>query len=277
MVLVVCTGTNVDTTIHCIDSIDSIDYPENHFKKMNLITIGSNSSGNAYALDAGGEILLLEAGIRPSEVKRAINFRLSDIVGCAVTHAHGDHAKYATAYAKSGIHIYCNEDVAQKKTFPYGSCTAMQTGKTCNVGSFKVCPFENYHDVPIFGYLIHHPDMGIMLFSTDSYKIGQNMTGIDHYLIEANYSDELLKDNVWRGTIDKHQADRIMLSHMSLEYAIQYLRDCHAERAKTITICHLSDRNASPQQFQRTVSAAFGVPTYIAQQGTTIELNKVLI
>lgn len=243
---------------------------------MKLIVIGSSSAGNAYALDAGGEILLLEAGIKMADVNRAINFRLSDIVGCAISHAHGDHAKYAAEYAKFGVKVFCNKDVEEKKPFPYGTSNLMHSGKTYTAGGFRIAPFDNFHDVPIFGYLIQHPDMGTLLFSTDSYKIGRNITGIDHYLIEANYSDELLKQNVWSGKVNKSQADRIMLSHMSLDYAVQYLRDCRADRARTITLCHLSDRNSDPDQFQRTVAAAFGVPCYIARKGTIIPLNKEL-
>ena len=56
---------------------------------MELKIIGSNSAGNAYALDSGSEILLLEAGMKMAEVKRSINFRLSDVVGVCVSHSHG--------------------------------------------------------------------------------------------------------------------------------------------------------------------------------------------
>lgn len=244
---------------------------------MKLIVIGSSSVGNAYALDSGTEILLLEAGIKMADVKKSIGFRLQDVVGCAISHSHGDHAKYAAEYAKFGVRVFCNEDVAARKSFPYGTCNVMQAGKTYSAGSFRIVPFTNFHDVPIFGYLIQHPDMGIMLFSTDSYKIGQNMTGIDHWLIEANYSDEILKDNVWRGEVDKAQADRIMLSHMSFNYALQYLRDCRADKSATITLCHLSDRNSDPTQFRQTVTAAFGTPCYVAKKGLTVELTKNLI
>jgi hypothetical protein len=54
-----------------------------------LITVGSNSAGNAYAIDAGGEILLLEAGCKMADVKRQINYRLNDVVGVCVSHSHG--------------------------------------------------------------------------------------------------------------------------------------------------------------------------------------------
>ena len=56
---------------------------------MKLIIVNSNSSGNAYALDAGDEILLLEAGCKMAEVKRQINYRLNDVVGVCVSHSHG--------------------------------------------------------------------------------------------------------------------------------------------------------------------------------------------
>ena len=102
--------------------------------------------------------------------------------------------------------------------------------------------------------------------------------GIDHFLIEANYSDVLLKENVWNGNINKAQADRIMLSHMSLDYCVQYLRDCKAEEtAKTITLCHLSERNSDPELFRNTVAGAFGVPCFIAQKGLVVELSKDLL
>jgi hypothetical protein len=56
---------------------------------IRLICIGSSSLGNSYALDTGSEILLLEAGVKMAEVKRHINFRLQDVVGVCISHAHG--------------------------------------------------------------------------------------------------------------------------------------------------------------------------------------------
>lgn len=245
---------------------------------MKLIVINSNSAGNSYALDAGNEILLLEAGCKMADVKRAIDFRSSNVVGCVISHVHGDHAKYATEYAKFGVNIFGPQDIADKKKFPFGKFTSLLVERTRKIGSFWVVPFANFHDTPIYGYLINHPSMGTMLFSTDSYKIGIALTGVKHFLIEANYSDALLKENVWNGSINKAQADRIMLSHMSLDYCIQYLKDCEADKtAKTITLCHLSERNSDPELFHNTVAGAFGIPTFIASKNTVIELNNNVI
>ena len=210
-----------------------------------------------------------------ADVKRAINYRIQDVVGCIVTHCHGDHAKYATEYAKFGVQVCGPKDIESKKSFPFGKFSHLISERTKKIGEFLVVPFENFHDVPIYGYLIRHEDMGTMLFSTDSYKLGMTLRGIEHFLIEANYSDELLKQNVWNGSINKAQADRIMLSHMSLEYCIDYLKDCEAQKsAKTITLCHLSERNSNPEHFREAVAGSFGVPCYCATKGLVVELSK---
>lgn len=54
-----------------------------------LITIGTGSSGNAYILECHNEILLLELGVGWSDIKKALNFDLSKVVGVCVSHSHG--------------------------------------------------------------------------------------------------------------------------------------------------------------------------------------------
>lgn len=246
-------------------------------KDMRLIIISSSSSGNGYALDSGKDILLLESGVKFKEVQKAIDFRVDSVVGCLTSHAHGDHAKYAEEFAKHGVKIYCNEDVKSKKDFPYGSYEVVQQGKTRTVGSFRVVPFGLHHDVECYGYLIYHKDCGTILFALDSYKFDFAVSGIDHWLIEANYDDRILRANVEDGKIDRAQANRLMLSHMSLDNTIHYLHECKAEQSKNIILCHLSERNSDPDAFKSKVMGEFGVPTYIASKGKVIELNKDVI
>ena len=241
---------------------------------MQLIVINSNSAGNAYALDSGNEILLLEAGCKMADVKRAIDYRLQDVTGCLVSHVHGDHAKCATEYTKFGVKVYTCQDVIDKKQFPYDSCKALKAGKTYSIGSFRVVPIELHHDVENFGYLIHHKSMGTLFFASDTYKFDFNITDIDHWLIEANYDDRILKANVEDGKIDRHQANRLMLSHMSLDNTVHFLHECHAEKSRNIILCHLSERNSDPDMFRSRVAGEFGVPTYIAYKNVVVELNK---
>lgn len=54
-----------------------------------LITLGSGSSGNAYILKCENESLLLECGISWDKILKGLNYRLSNVVGVCVSHAHG--------------------------------------------------------------------------------------------------------------------------------------------------------------------------------------------
>ncbi len=56
---------------------------------MLLKCIASGSKGNSYALISDKEILLIEAGVRFREVKKHIDFQVSKIVGCLISHEHG--------------------------------------------------------------------------------------------------------------------------------------------------------------------------------------------
>lgn len=56
---------------------------------MQLTCLGSGSDGNCYLLESKDEILVIECGCSLKEVKKALNFDLSKIVGCFISHVHG--------------------------------------------------------------------------------------------------------------------------------------------------------------------------------------------
>ena len=241
---------------------------------VKLRVVSSSSNGNAFALDNGESILLIEAGVPVKDVQKAIDFRADKVVGCIVTHIHGDHAKYASEYAKYGIKIYGCGEVEKTNKFLFDQFEMILPEKNKEIMDFTVVPFLNFHDVTIYGYIIRHENMGTMLFATDTYKVGIYLSGIDHWLIEANYDDRILKANIHDGVIDRGQANRLMLSHLSLDNTIQYLKMCEAENSKTITLCHLSERNSYPKMFADRVAGEFGVPTQVAAKGVVVELYK---
>ena len=72
-----------------------------------LKIINSGSSGNSYALiDNNNKILLLDLGLPAKEIKRAIDFRISDVVGAVVTHHHNDHSLAIVDFGKMGIPVF---------------------------------------------------------------------------------------------------------------------------------------------------------------------------
>lgn len=237
---------------------------------MKLIVINSGSSGNSYALQAkSGEILLLEAGIPLKEVKKAIGYQTSKVVGCVISHVHTDHCKYAKEYLKAGIDAHSNDDVVKKVL----GVNQMLENVTYHFGDFDVTPFEVQHDVTNFGFLIHHPECGSVFFATDCYNLKFALRGCKTYLAECNYSDELLGEAMREGKTPRSQGDRVMLSHMSLEHCVSWLHQCEAEKsARQIILIHGSSRHLDPMEAVTKVQQEFGVPSYYANKGLTLNL-----
>lgn len=53
-----------------------------------LKTIETGSKGNSYSVVADGGILLLDLGVSDRIIKREIDYRVSDITACLITHCH---------------------------------------------------------------------------------------------------------------------------------------------------------------------------------------------
>lgn len=238
---------------------------------MKLIIIGSSSKGNSYALQSdSGEILLIEAGIPLKEVKRAIGYKTSKVVGCITSHVHGDHAKYIPEYLKAGISVSSNDEVAEK----YLGVDTMSENITFRFGNFGVTPFAVEHDAKNFGFLIHEPSYGTIFFATDCYNLNFVIQGCNTYLAECNYSDELLDKAVAEGKTPRSQADRVRLSHMSLEHAVSWLQDCKAgQSAQQIILIHGSARHLNPTKAVTKFQQVFGIPVYYAKKELEINLK----
>lgn len=240
---------------------------------MRLIVIGSSSKGNSYALQAGtGEILLLEAGVSIKEVNKNIGYNLSNVVGCLVTHIHGDHCKHIREYIKMGLYVYSNIEVAEKY---FGVQNVPTDGITFYAGRFAITPFKVEHDVLDYGYLIFHPECGSILFATDCYNLKFVLRGCSTYLAECNYDDALLDKAISQGSTPAFQADRVRLSHMSLKHCVEWLQECQAEKtARQIVLIHGSSRHLNPEQAVSKVQQVIGVPTWYAKKGLKIDLRK---
>lgn len=238
---------------------------------MKLIIIGSSSKGNSYALQSdSGEILLIEAGVPLKEVKKAIGYKTSKVVGCITSHVHGDHAKYIPEYLRAEISVSSNDEVAKK----YLGVDTMYENITFRFGNFGVTPFEVKHDAKNFGYLIHEPSYGTIFFATDCYNLNFVIRGCKVYLAECNYSDAILDKAIADGFTPKSQADRIRLSHMSMEHAISWLHDCDVEHcARKIILIHGSARHLIPNAAVSKFQQVLGVPTYYAKTGLVVNLT----
>lgn len=240
---------------------------------MTLKVLGSSSKGNCYILENESEALLIECGVKFSIVKEYLNFKLNKVVGCLLTHEHGDHAKYVGEFMKAGINVFASNGT-HVACSTIDSHRAMTTGMgaSFSVGSFKIMAFDVKHDAaePL-GFIINHPETGNVLFLTDTYYVPYTFRNLNNIIVEANYSSEIIEKKRSMGYLPQFLTDRIIKSHMSLETCKELLKANDLSKVNNIVLIHLSDGNSDSKHFQTEIQNLTGKSVHIADEGVIIE------
>ena len=103
---------------------------------MKLTVIGSGSSGNCYVLQNEKTALVIEAGMSLALTKRYLEWNLSKVAGCIISHQHNDHAGYAKEYEKAGIPLLALPEVIQAKHLT--NATPIEHGRWYTIGEFQI-------------------------------------------------------------------------------------------------------------------------------------------
>lgn len=247
---------------------------------MVLSVLGSSSSGNAYVLHNVGEALLIEAGIPFKKVVTELKGNISKVVGCLITHEHGDHAGRINEVLNAVVPVYASKGTIEnaKITSEWPAHVLERAGegyKTIILGNFKVIPFATKHDsAEPLGFYIWHPETGGILFATDTYYLPNTFKGLNNLLIECNYAPEILDYNVETGVIHPALRERVRESHLSIDTCIGALKANDLKAVNNIVLIHLSDGNGDPVAFRDRVYKATGKRVHIAKPGLSINFNK---
>ena len=243
---------------------------------MTLTILGSSSAANGYVLDNGREALALECGCPLHYLKRTLGFDLRRVCGVLLTHEHADHARHAAKYVEAALPLYASRgtlsalpEAVQQSPFVH----AVRPPRPFSVGRFQVLPFDVRHDAaePL-GFLVSHPEMGSVVFATDTRLLPYTFPGVRTWLLECNYDAALLAENVRRGEVSEAQRVRVIESHMSLDTCRETLQANDLSATRRIILVHLSDRNSNAAAFRNTIARATGREVIIADHGQTIEL-----
>ena len=242
---------------------------------MKLKVLGSSSKGNCYILQNENETLIVEAGISFKDIKIGLDFNLRNVVGCLVTHEHGDHSKSVKDLSKSGINVYSSNGTFEALKITGSRLVIIKAFEQFKVGAFTIMPFDVHHDVeePL-GFLINHKDMGTVLFATDTSYLEYRFKKLTNILIECNYSEKILLKNMNNDSIDSSTGLRITSTHMSLENCKELVKANDNPRLKNIVLLHLSDGNSNAKEFKEVMEELTHKRVEIADKGLEIELNK---
>lgn len=238
---------------------------------MKIEVLGTGSSGNCYKVKIGKATLLLECGLPYKVIQKKLNFKISEIDACLVTHEHMDHAKAIKDLMKAGVDCYMTKGTAEalkvkghrlntfrKDDMGQGYCWKF-------FSDIQILPFEAVHDVkePVSYFIKTKNNDETLVFVTDTAYLKYKIPECDCLMIECNYVKARLDENVRLGNINTNLRNRIVKNHLSLESLVEALRAASLDRCKKIYLLHLSDGNSDEKLIKRTIQETTGIEVVV--------------
>jgi phosphoribosyl 1,2-cyclic phosphodiesterase len=229
---------------------------------MQVWSIASGSSGNAYLVQDGSTAVLVECGI---SVKRIAAFLARvglaphDLAGILLTHDHSDHTRSARQLAERyEVPLYATAGTlgcAALRDTPWAR--PVTTDRPFQVGDLDVLAYAVPHDAyePVgFRLTGHRATVGV---TTDlgfvPNEVQQQFAGTDLLILEANHDVEMLQSGPY-----PHFLKRRVLGthgHLSNEATAQALAACRDRVPSDVWLAHLSPTNNRPDLAHSAVSA----------------------
>lgn len=230
-----------------------------------LHVLSSNSSGNGYLLQCGEDRLILECGVHTKAIFNILNYDIR-CVSALCSHVHSDHAKYIPQYLKYAIPVYSCPDVASR----YPNVKPLEPMKRYSIGGFSVLPLKVPHNAECYAFVIDHANIGRLLFVTDAQTFPYSVKGITTMLIEANYSEDLIVDQLCDGYDVRGSSN----DHMEIGETINVINRLKSPELNNVILLHLSDANSDEEAFKQRIWRECGVRADAANKGDVFVLSK---
>ncbi len=227
---------------------------------MDIKVLASSSQGNGYVVSDGVSSILIECGIPIKQIKQKLNFDLSGIAGCLISHGHQDHCKAWRDVIKCGIDLYMSKGTADHIQADGHRINIVRAKEQVHIDTFIVLPFDAQHDVPEpLGFVIYSTvTREKLLFITDSYYCKYRFPGLTHIMAEANYAPDILQRNIDEGTVHEGMKNRLIESHFSLPNVKKFLQANDLSKVEEIYLLHLSAGNSDEARFKREIQELTG-------------------
>ena len=131
-------------------------------------------------------------------------------------------------------------------------------------------PIKVAHSVENYAYVIDNEDIGRVLFITDCVRFPYRIKGVNHLIVEANYSNDIVIDHMMNGYEIRSQNQY----HMELEDTIECIKNNMSSELNNIVLVHLSNNQSDEQMFAKKVYEEIGIKPFVATKGVNIDINK---
>lgn len=243
-----------------------------------LYVLGSGSSGNAFAIGSGDEVLLVDAGFSARETERraaAVGLDLRRAVGLLLTHEHGDHTAGAARLAQTlrvpvltapGTWDRLRPRMPNARFLPL-----TMLGPTTH-GRFIVDACPTSHDAAEPVALAIRTAAGHRI--AVAYDLGRPTVAVRYLLrqahaivLEANHDEVLLRTSSYPPVVQERIAGSG--GHLSNRAAAELLAEVAHPGLEVVVLAHLSERCNSAEHARAEVApvlAPHGTALHVALQ-----------
>lgn len=216
---------------------------------------GTGSKGNCYSIRApDGEILLLDCGLPKEKVLGLVDYDLTHVAGCVVSHEHSDHYNASTVRSlrKMGIPMIV----------PHASVNDCLKGNNWAVRKFPLV-----HDVPCWGFYITNRQLGKILYITDTEYVRLNFKNleVDYIIVECDYQAELVD-------LENPKTRRAFQTHMEEQTTLDFIKANQTDSLGAVILIHMSRDGCDAEQAKNRIATEVNVPVYIAEPGKEIQI-----
>lgn len=235
---------------------------------VELIVLGSGSSGNTAILRSGDTVIMIDAGLGPRKTLARLEsagLGPDHIQAILLTHEHGDHAGGLPGLLKSircpvyATRLTAEEVRGQDARNNAADWRIFGSGSTFVVQSFEVTAFSVPHDAadPV-GFTIRSEGVSVGILTDLGHvnrSVVHHVSGVNCLYVEANHDEDLLRKDAKRPFSIK-QRIRSPHGHLSNHSAADLAAQAATHALRRVVLGHLSRDCNEPDLAVSVVRAA---------------------
>lgn len=239
-------------------------------------SLASGSSGNAYILEVGDDLLLIDCGIGIRLIQAGLmrwGKSIADVSALVITHEHSDHVRALASFLRYQTRIYATCGTAGALGLSRDRFQPLRYTQPVALTGISITPIRTSHDAAEpCGMMIEAGDRTIGLVTdlgTTSDDIAACARRCDLLILESNHDREMLRSGPYPAYLKRRVASDV--GHLSNDQAGGFLSEVStvASGPSEVWLAHLSGTNNTPAVAKSSVVARL-------KQSTATPLVNVL-
>jgi phosphoribosyl 1,2-cyclic phosphodiesterase len=220
---------------------------------MRIRSLASGSSGNAYLLESGDDLLLIDCGIGIRQIQSALHAwgkKIRDLGAVVISHEHSDHVRSLASFLRYRTPIYTTLGTANALGLGSDRFTTIRYTETVEIGCLSITPIATSHDAAEpCGLLIEAAERTVGLITdlgTVTDEIGSYASRCELLILESNHDREMLRCGPYPTHLKRRVAGNF--GHLSNDQAGGFLAEIATATSgpSEIWLAHLSATNNTP-------------------------------